>query len=408
MKAILMFAYSIIAYLVGFVSLLFWILSVSNLIPAISIDRNPEMSFSLALAKNFGLVLLFAIPHSVMARKFFKDWITLILPRPIERSTYVLQAGLLLSLLVWQWEPLGGNIWRIAADCSLFYVMYFLFFLGWAILFISSFLINHFDLFGLRQTYLELKKKPYQPLDFKIITFYKYVRHPLYFGGILGLWATPVMTMTHLVFAILLTAYFIIGAMLEEKDLSNEFGEQYLAYKKKTPMLIPFFKKIKSYFLLLLFPITLCQGQRTASKPQPVPATNIISYQMDQTKNFNTPKVFRTNLVFPQAVITGNLIFVSGTAGIDPSSGKLISDNFEEQAIQAFKNCKTILEEAGSGLGKVVKTTIYMVSGYDSDFKIINKVYSDFFPNNPPARSAPQVMPFPGGILISIECIAHL
>jgi methanethiol S-methyltransferase len=121
--------------------------------------------------------------------------------------------------------------------------MYFLFFLGWAILFISSFLINHFDLFGLRQTYLELKKKPYEPLDFKIIVFYKYVRHPLYFGGILGLWATPVMTMTHLVFAILLTAYFIIGAMLEEKDLSNEFGEQYLAYKKKTPMLIPFFKK---------------------------------------------------------------------------------------------------------------------------------------------------------------------
>ena len=116
----------------------------------------------------------------------------------------------------------------------------------------------------------------------------------------------------------------------------------------------------------------------------------------------------RTNLVFPQAVITGNLIFLSGTVGIDSSTGKLISDNFEEQAIQAFTNVKTILEEAGSSMKKIVKTTIFMVTGYDSDFKIINKVYSDFFPDNAPARSAPQVMPFPGGVLISIECIALL
>jgi protein-S-isoprenylcysteine O-methyltransferase Ste14 len=244
MKSIIMFVYSIVAYLIGFVSLLFWILSVSNLIPEISIDRNPEMSLPLALAKNIGLVLLFAIPHSVMARKSFKDQITRVLPRPIERSTYVLQAGVLLSFLVWQWEPMGGNIWTIAADSTLFYIMYFLFFLGWTTLFVSSFLINHFDLFGLRQTYLELTKKSYEPLKFRITAFYKYVRHPLYFGGILGLWATPIMTMTHLVFAILLTAYFIIGAMFEEKDLVEEFGEQYQSYKKRTPMLIPFFKKI--------------------------------------------------------------------------------------------------------------------------------------------------------------------
>jgi 2-iminobutanoate/2-iminopropanoate deaminase len=127
---------------------------------------------------------------------------------------------------------------------------------------------------------------------------------------------------------------------------------------------------------------------------------------MSQKKNFNTPKVLRTNLVFPQAVIIDNLIFVSGTAGIDSATGKLAGPGFEEQAIQAFKNIKTILEEVGSSLEKIVKTTIYMVSGSDPDFKIINKVYSDFFPENAPARSAPQVMPFPGGILISIECIA--
>jgi 2-iminobutanoate/2-iminopropanoate deaminase len=129
---------------------------------------------------------------------------------------------------------------------------------------------------------------------------------------------------------------------------------------------------------------------------------------MNQIRNFNTAKVLRTNTVFPQAVITDNLIFVSGTVGIDTSTGKLVSNNFEEQAIQAFENIKTILEEAGSSLNKIVKTTIYMVSGCDPDFKIINKVYSDFFPNNPPARSAPQVMPFPGGVLISIECISNL
>jgi 2-iminobutanoate/2-iminopropanoate deaminase len=128
---------------------------------------------------------------------------------------------------------------------------------------------------------------------------------------------------------------------------------------------------------------------------------------MNQSRNFNTSKVFRSNLAFPQAVITDNLIFVSGTVGVDTSTGKLISDNFEEQAIQAFKNVRTILEEANSSLTKIVKTTIFMVHGCDADFKIINKVYGDFFPDNPPARSAPQVMPFPGGVLISIECIAH-
>src|SRR4051812_31841463 len=115
---------------------------------------------------------------------------------------------------------------------------------------------------------------------------------------------------------------------------------------------------------------------------------------MSQTINFNTEKVLRTNLAFPQAVIVDNLIFVSGTAGIDSSTGKLAGTAFEEQAVQAFKNIRTILEEAGSGMEKIVKTTIYMVSGSDPDFKIINKVYRDFFPENAPARSAPQVMPF--------------
>ena len=243
MKTLLMFIYSIICYLVGFASLLFWILSISHLIPEISIDRSPEIPWYLAVLKNIGLVLLFAIPHSVMARKPFKDWITKFLPRPIERSTYVLQAGILLFILIWNWEPIGGNIWTIQEGSILYFVMYALFFAGWIILFVSTFLINHFDLFGLRQTYLELLNKPYTPLEFKVVVFYKYTRHPLYLGGIMGLWFTPLMSATHLVFAVLLTAYFIVGTLFEERDLKKEFKASYIAYMKKTPMMIPFTKR---------------------------------------------------------------------------------------------------------------------------------------------------------------------
>ncbi len=127
---------------------------------------------------------------------------------------------------------------------------------------------------------------------------------------------------------------------------------------------------------------------------------------MESKTSFNSSKVLRTNTAIPQAVIAGNLIFVSGMAGADPATGKMVSDNFEAQAMQAFRNIQTILEEAGSSLDKIVKTTLFMVSGQDPDFSVINKVYREFFPASPPARSAPQVMPFPGGILVSIECIA--
>jgi len=127
-----------------------------------------------------------------------------------------------------------------------------------------------------------------------------------------------------------------------------------------------------------------------------------------EPKVFNTTKIPRSNNVISQAVIAGNLIFVSGTTGTDPATGKLISDNYEEQLVQAFENIKTILEEAGSAMEKVVKTTLFMVTGMDTDFSVTNKVYSRFFPMHQPARSGPQVMPFPGGIFVSIECIAAI
>ncbi len=245
MKTIIMFVYSILAYLIAFASLLYWILSVSGLIPVISIDRTAGFSFTQAFIKDLGLVMLFGIQHSVMARKSFKKWITRILPMPIERSTYVLISGILLAFLVWQWEPMGGTIWTIPYDSVLYYIIYILFFAGWTILFISTFLINHFDLFGLRQTYHELLKRPYRPLEFKVKAFYKYVRHPLYLGGIVGIWASPTMTLTHLCFAILLTGYFVLGALFEEKDLVSDFGDDYRNYQKETGMFIPHVKEYK-------------------------------------------------------------------------------------------------------------------------------------------------------------------
>ncbi|WP_299366693.1 isoprenylcysteine carboxylmethyltransferase family protein [Winogradskyella sp.] len=246
MKKILMFTYSIAAYAIGFSSILYWILSVSNLIPEIAIDQEPRVSLWLALLNNFFLIALFGIQHSVMARKWFKDWFAKYFLRPIERSTFVLVSGLLLFNLVYHWQPIGGIIWEVASNSLLYHILFFLFFAGWAILFISSFLINHFDLFGLRQTYLELMGKPYQPLEFRVIGFYKLVRHPIYFGMLLGMWATTTMSVTHLAFAIAVTAYIIIGTRLEEKDLTTEFGETYKAYKKGRGMLIPFLKGSKT------------------------------------------------------------------------------------------------------------------------------------------------------------------
>jgi protein-S-isoprenylcysteine O-methyltransferase Ste14 len=242
MKKILMFTYSIVAYLIAFASILFWIASVGNLIPEIGIDQEPKTSIVWALLNNLLLISLFGVQHSVMARKWFKELFTRYFPKPIERSTFVLVSGILLFNMVYNWQPIGGQVWQVAPESILYYSLYALFFAGWAILFISSFLINHFDLFGLRQTFLELMDKPYTQLEFRVTLFYKYVRHPLYFGMLLGMWATPNMTVTHLVFAIAISVYVIIGTLFEERDLIKEFGETYKAYKAKKPMLIPFTK----------------------------------------------------------------------------------------------------------------------------------------------------------------------
>lgn len=235
--------YAVFCYAVGFVSLLYWIASTGNLFYDTHIDGNPVTPLGEALLKNLALVLIFAVQHSAMARSDFKQWITRWIPPYLERSTYVLATGIALTFLVWQWEPIGGRVWEISSYSVWYYVLYGLYFLGWIILFVSTFLIDHFDLFGLRQAYLRVTGKPYTEVEFKVKGLYKYSRHPLYLGTLMGIWCTPYMSYTHLVFAILLTGYILVGVSLEERDLVTQFGTRYLDYKKSTPQIFPGLRK---------------------------------------------------------------------------------------------------------------------------------------------------------------------
>lgn len=240
-----MFTYSIASYAIAFASILYWILSVSNLMPEISIDQEPRVSFIIALVNNLALISLFGVQHSIMARPWFKAIFRKYFPEPIERSTFVLISGILLFIMVTYWQPMGGMIWNVEAGLVLHYTLYVLFFAGWSIMFISTFLINHFDLFGMRQTFMALRNKPYTDLEFRVTSLYKYMRHPLYFGILLGMWATPIMSLTHLLFASACSIYVVIGTTLEEKDLVDVFDEKYTNYQASKPMLIPFTKIFK-------------------------------------------------------------------------------------------------------------------------------------------------------------------
>ncbi|NUM81160.1 isoprenylcysteine carboxylmethyltransferase family protein [bacterium] len=239
MKKVIFLTYGVIAYLiflgtfcyaVGFVSMLF--------VPK-HLDSEPQSSLLTALLVNGGLLSLFALQHSVMARPAFKKWWTQFIPEPVERSTFVLLASLCLLLLFWQWQPIGGVVWRVESETSKMFLQS-LCLLGFGIVLIATFLINHFDLFGLRQVWLYFKGMSYVHIPFRTPLFYKYVRHPLYLGFIIAFWATPTMTIAHLFFAVMTTAYMLTAIQLEEKDLMKQFGNDYHNYKLSSPMLIPF------------------------------------------------------------------------------------------------------------------------------------------------------------------------
>ncbi|HLG40166.1 MAG TPA: hypothetical protein VI461_10880 [Chitinophagaceae bacterium] len=242
MKKTLSFFYGLVCYLAFFGTILYAIGFVGNLAVPKSIDSNPETSLFKAVLVNASLLLLFALQHSIMARPAFKQWWTKIIPLHLERSTYVLLASLCLMLLMWQWQPIGGVVWS-TQNQMVKNVLLFTYLLGWSIVFFSTFLINHFDLFGLRQVWLHLLGKPYTQLPFRLPLLYKLVRHPLYLGFLIAFWSTPVMTVAHLLFAILTTGYILTAIQLEERDLLKTFGEKYRNYKKWAPMIIPFSKR---------------------------------------------------------------------------------------------------------------------------------------------------------------------
>jgi len=189
---------------------------------------------------DLGLLVLFGIQHSVMARPTFKRWWTRIVPAPIERSTYVLASNLVLVLLLWQWRPLPGVLWDVRGTVAE-PVLWSLFGFGWLLIVFASLLIDHFDLFGTRQVWMHLCGKAYTPPAFRAPALYKAVRHPLYVGWLLAFWVTPVMTLGHLLFSLGNTAYILIAIRLEERNLAQVHPE-YAAYRRRVPMLVPFGK----------------------------------------------------------------------------------------------------------------------------------------------------------------------
>ena len=203
-----------------------------------SIDSIPGKPLSHALMINLGLLSFFAIQHSGMARKGFKNWMTKYIPETAERSTYVLWSNIAMILIFMFWEPMGGTVWSFSNEFAKSAILSIYMF-GWAIVLISTFLINHFHLFGLQQVCYQLVNKPIPESNFHTPAFYKWVRHPLYVGWIVVFWSAPTMTVAHLLFAMMCTAYILIAIRLEEKDLVDEFGDTYIEYKKKVPMLIP-------------------------------------------------------------------------------------------------------------------------------------------------------------------------
>jgi len=245
MKKLFIIIYGITAYLISVGTLLYLLGFVSSLIVPKHIDSEPQWPLGFALLIDAGLIFLFALQHSIMARPNFKRWWTKFVPEPIERSTYILFSSICLLLLFWQWQPIGGIIWQVESETTQL-VLQSICIVGFGIALASTFLINHFDLFGLQQVWFYVKGKKYEQSSFKTPFFYKYVRHPLYFGLLITFWATPTMTVTHLIFALLTTGYILAGIQFEQNDLVKYFGAKYEEYKRSVPMLIPFTKGFKN------------------------------------------------------------------------------------------------------------------------------------------------------------------
>jgi protein-S-isoprenylcysteine O-methyltransferase Ste14 len=242
MKKIMFLLFGIVSYLVFLGAILYAIGFVGNLVVPKTIDGKPQAPLASAILTNAALLFLFVMQQSIMVRPSFKQSWTRIIPTELERSSFVLLSSICPVFIMWQWQPIGGIIWSVKNE-MLNTVLHIAYLTGWAIVFVSTFLINHFDLFGLRKVWLYFKGQPYSYLPSRLPGLYRLVRHPLYLGFLVAFWATPVMTVAHLVLAILTTGYILTAIRFEDRDLIVHFGEKYNDYKTWAPMLIPFSKR---------------------------------------------------------------------------------------------------------------------------------------------------------------------
>jgi protein-S-isoprenylcysteine O-methyltransferase Ste14 len=236
MKRTALFVYGLACYLLTLAAIGAGILFFGNFIPQ-SVDSASRVAWPLALAINVALATVFAIQHSGMARPAFKRWWTRFIPEPIERATYCLASCIAIFALYALWQPMGPVLWQIEGAAAS--VMTGIYLAAWAGLVYVTYLIDHFDLFGMRQVYLNLRQRPYESPGFRTPSFYRWVRHPLYVAWLAIFWATPIMTVGHMIFSVTITAYILVAIQLEERDLEEAIGSDYAKYRQSTPMLIP-------------------------------------------------------------------------------------------------------------------------------------------------------------------------
>ena len=238
MSRFILLIYGCTAYLFFLATFLYAIGFVGDIPGLKTIDSGATSELWSAIPIDVLLLGLFAVQHSVMARRGFKRWWTKIVPPPAERSTFVLATSLVLALLIWQWRPILDPVW-VVTDAWAVIALEAVFWTGWALLLVSTFLINHFELFGLRQVFARLLDRPVPETTFKTPGVYRYARHPIYLGFLLGFWATPTMSAGHLLFSIMTTGYILVGIFFEERDLIEQFGDRYRRYRAEVGMLMP-------------------------------------------------------------------------------------------------------------------------------------------------------------------------